>query len=711
MKKLIYILMSALVAFLVGSCSPAEIRQAKVMTQAEIDEYNKQFPNGEEPENPDPENPDPENPDPENPDPENPDPENPDPTDPSAPITDYFVGETAKGLKNGSSWDNCADIATLRALIAQKMSGNAQDNEAAYAQAAILDGAKIHLTGGKFVLADPLSEAKVVKLEWTGYDNPVKLYFDGGYNPASTGKDLTNRNVTTYETVLSGDISGNGSVDGADARILLLGNQTELSFDGITFAHAYVAGNGGALTLSAGGGQSKATLVNCTFRDNVTDNNSSGAALLVQKGSLDARNCRFTGNGAKNGAVLSSANNAAVSKFTSCTFTSNISANCGGVLNLSKGKVEFDDCQFQGNKANGYAGGALHVNGSGATLLCKNCSFSANESAQHGGAVSLEEGTVTLQGCTLSSNKAATTKASSTSVGGTVAILKANGVMNISGCTFDKNESSGHASGVFLSQGRIYIHNSAFTDNVANNRGTMRLNNGLCYMNKVSVTGSNVEGDWGLAIQCTNLGALCMNNVTLGNSKGTIGNNNVTLNGTFYGLIVNSTIVDNSPLAMFRVEGGKKQVLLNSMIVNLSGDPSIYYAGDDEITSLGSCITGTILGNDTETRVFNAGTGDLTGVSAASLGLTWDASKGLYTWNGTAAGHTQMAASSIEGLARTALPISVSGKVDDAEVFKVDNAGDDFCNWVNSVESGAFAKDALGKTRSGSATCGAWQAN
>ncbi|MBR4775164.1 MAG: hypothetical protein IK008_03610 [Bacteroidales bacterium] len=703
MKKLIYILMSALVAFLVGSCSPAEIRQAKVMTQAEIDEYNKQFKDGEEPENPDPENPDPENPDP-----ENPNPGDPGPTDPTGPITDYFVGESAKGLKDGSSWDNCADIATLRALIAQKMNGTSQDNEAAYAQAAILDGAKIHLTGGKFVLPD--AEAKVVKLEWNGYGNPVKLFFYGGYNPASTGTDLSDRNKDSYETVLSGDLNGNDTVEANDARILLLGNQTELSFDGITFAHAYVAGNGGALTLSAGSsGTSSVNLNNCTFRNNATDANSSGAAIMVQKGELEVQNSTFNDNGAKNGAVFFLSNDSAKLKVSNSSFYGNTVSNCGGVMNQSKGKAEFKACRFEYNRSNGYAGGVMHVNGAGTSLLCDGCQFYDNEASQHGAAVSLEQGTVRLVNCQVFYNQSAVGKEGSASHGGAVAILKANGEMHISNSEFKENESKGNASAVYMNQGRLYINNTKFVNNKADNRGALRLNNGLCYMNKVSVNGSSVEKEWGLAIQCTSLGALCMNNVTLGNSKGTIGDKNPTLNGTFNGLIVNSTIVDNSPLSMLRVEGSKKQVLLNSMLVNLAGGCSIYYAGDDEVTSLGSCIIGGIMGNDSATRVYNAGTGDVTGVDYTTLGFTWNDSNGIYTWNGTAPGHTPIDASSIEGLARTALPITVSGSVDDAEVFKVSNVSDDFCNWVNDVNPGAFAKDALEHARSGNATCGAWQ--
>lgn len=708
MKKLIYILLSALVAFLVGSCSPAEIRQAKVMTQAEIDEYNKQFKDGEDPENPDPENPDPENPDPENPDPENPDPGEPGPIFPTGPITDYFVGETAKGLKDGSSWDNCADIATLRALIAQKMDGDAQDNEAAFAQASILDGAKIHLTGGKYVLPD--AEAKIVKLEWSGYENPVKLFFYGGYNPASTGKDLSNRDKDAYETVLSGDLNGNDGVDANDARILLLGNQTDISFDGITFAHAYVAGNGGALTLSAGSsGTSTVNLRECTFRNNATDANSAGAAVMLQKGKLEAEDCTFKENGARNGAVFHLSNDAAELKVSGSRFTGNTVSNCGGVLNLGKGKAEFYSCMFERNRSNGYAGGAIHVNGAGTSLLCNGCTFENNEASQHGAAISLEQGCVNLGTCYFNTNYSAVGKEGSGSHGGTVALLKANGEMHITNSHFNGNESKGHASAVYLNQGRLYINNTHFVENKADNRGALRLNNGLCYMNRVSVNGSSVEKEWGLAIQCTNLGALCMNNVTLGDSKGTIGEKNPTLNGTFNGLIVNSTIVDDSPLSMLRVEGSKKQVLLNSMLVNLSGASSIYYAGDDEVTSLGSCIIGGIMGNDSATRVYNAGTGDLTGVASSTLGLSWNDTEGIYTWNGTATGHTPIAASSIEGLARTALPISVKGEVDGSEVFKVTNVSDDFCNWVNSVNPGAFAKDALEHARSGNATCGAWQ--
>ena len=716
MKKLLYILLILVSALLIGSCSTAEIRQAKMLTQAEIDAHNKDI-TGEDPEDPgDPGDPDdPGGDDPGGDDPGGDDPGGDDPGEER--ITDgsvYFVRPEAAGLKDGTSWGNAMDAAGLRELIAQKLGdGGTQDNDAAYAQADALDGVKIYLMAGKYVLAD--FEKKIVKLEWTQYSKPVEISIYGGYAATSTAIDLTQRNVAANETILSGDANGSNSVDQNDYRILILGNQVNLTLDGLTFAHAFVAGNGGALTLSAGGGDAIATLKDCTFRNNATDANSSGAAILVQKGKLTAQGCSFAENGAKNGSALSVSNANADVQMKDCSFTDNTSSNCGGVLNLSHGKVLFEGCTFKGNKASGYAGGALHTNGSGSELICKECTFESNESYGHGGAVSLEEGIVRLTGCTLKNNKSSQSYQNSASNGGgAIAMLKANGQVHLSDCDLTGNVTYGTGGAIFLSQGRLYIDKCRIAGTNANNRAALRLNNGLCYINRSSITGTMVPGDWGVAIQATNLGALCMNNVTITENTGK-NDKDPSVNGTANYLIVNSTLADHSTMAGLRIEGEKKAVLINSILVNtLSSAPAVLFAGPADVTSLGSCIVGPVSGADGSTKVYTPGTGDKSDAAYGDLSMAWDASKHVCTWAGTLEGHTPMVTAGIADLVKTAMPISVSGSVtvdgSSQTVFTVSDVGDDFHSWVTGIDGNGFAVDALGNSRGSSATCGAWQA-
>ena len=693
------------VAYLLAGCSKKGIPQAKVMTQAEIDAYNHTVP-----QNPDDPTPEPQ-PDPE---PVDPDPVNPDDPAPSDDrITDgtvYFVRPTALGLKDGSSWNNALDATGLCDLIAQKLNGEGvQDTPAAHAQADALDGAKFYFCTGKYIFP-----GHQTKLEWTGYAKQVRLEFYGGYAGTSSGTDRSQRNVSSNVSMLSGDINGNGLADANDIPILLLGNQVDLYMDGMTVAYCYCQGNGGAITQAAGGsGDNTITLKDCLFRDNMVNVETySGGAISVNKGKLVASNTRFSNNQARNGGALYFNDKSRV-ELTNCTFSYNTANNCGGILNQGGGEATFTNCTFSNNVGGGY-GGVLHVNGGGASMTCKGCTFSFNEGKQQGGVVSMEEGTVTMNNCTLTSNKAATSKVGSADNGGMVALLKANGVANLNNCTFKNNESKGVGGGVFLLHGRLYIDNCKFDSNVANNRGCLCLKNGsTCYMNRTTITGTTVTGEWGVAIQLTGLGALCANNCTIGcNTNGT--KSSATVNGGGNTLFVNCTVADKIQLGILRAENGFTYKLLNSVLMSTdAAKPSILINGEAYVTSLGNCVFGSSSGT------YTPGSGDVNNMTFGALDMAWDSVNGLYKWNGRVDGHTNIDASTIGDKVKSQFPISVTGKytvkVDGQEqertAFTVDNAGQDFYDWVTGISSTAFTTDAIGTSRGSSATCGAYQAN
>lgn len=699
MKKILVYFAASL--FLLA-CSKAEIRQATVMTQAEIDAYNHKTVDPVVPPGPGPE-----------PAPVDPvDPPDPEPSDDR--ITDgsaVFVRPKALGLKDGSSWNNALDATGLRELIAQKLNDQGeQDDAASAAQAETVDGLKIYCCSGKFLLAEAIS--KVVKLEWTGHATQVKLLFYGGYAGNSSGIDISRRDVTANITLFTGDADGSASPDPNDYRLFVFGNQTDIRFDGITFAYAYHTGNGAALQAAAGGsGNCSLTFENCTFRNNACDEtSSSGAALSVGKGTVVATNCKFYGNSARNGGALLVNNDNSNVRMTSCTFSANTAANCGGAVNHSHGKAVFENCTFLGNVSNSYAGGAIHANGSGVDLSCNGCSFTGNEANGHGGAVSLEEGKVSLSGCSISGNKSALGNVAATGNGGTLAMLKANGIMNLSNCTLKNNTTSATGGAIFLSQGRLYIDNCRFEGNSANNRGgSLRLNNGICYMNRSVVTGSSITGEFGVAIQSSGLGALCMNNCTVARNKAQGTGSDPVVNGSANALIVNSTLADDSRIGLFRIEGNKKVALLNSILVHeQGGKPSVLFSGDATVRSLGSCIVGVVSGTS-ESRVYTPGSGDKNSANFASLSMSWDSGDYLYKWSGNLDGHTKIDAQTIGDLVKTALPVSVTGSVNNVEAFRINDAGLDFYNWVTGLSATAFTTDALGTVRGTAATCGAYQ--
>lgn len=715
MKRLfLFVLLFFVVLSLPGCLKVAQ--QAQVMSQADIDSHN------------DGKSDDPTDPEP------SPDPDPSDPVDPDDPapsddrITDgsaYFVRPTALGLKDGSSWNNALDAAGLRELIAQKLGQDGkQDDDAAFAQAAQLDNAKFYFCAGKYLLADPDSEAKVLKLEWSGYTKQVHLEFYGGYAGNSSGIDLSQRNPTSNVSMLTGDANDNRMVDESDIRILLLGNQIDLLIDGMTLAYAFRDNNGAALTLSSGAGKASATLTNCIVRDNcVTTTARSAAGVLVQRGTLIANNSRFSGNEARNGAALATDNENSVIEATSCVFQNNTASNCGGALNIASGTVTFSDCTFNNNKSGSYGGGAIHANGKKTKLTCTGCNFTSNEGNNYGGAISMETADVTLTNCNFTGNKASTgKKGEGHNNGGIVTLLKASSLLTMSGCTFKGNESEGTGGALFLKSGRAYIDNCRFEDSKANNRGVIRLcgekvngvTGGLCYMNSCTITGSSVTGQWGVALQMSDLGAFCANNCTIANSTAPDASS-CTVNGSGNGIYVNCTVADVSKSGTLRAEGGKTFSLINSVFVNTDNSKNaVVYGGDATVTSYGSCIIGMVSGTS-DTKVFNPGTGDLRDANFGNLSMNWDSANYVYKWSGTISGQTPMATADIDNLVKNALPITVKGydKVNDVptEIYSVSNVGQDFYNWVTGTLGSSFTSDALGKSRGTAATCGAYQAN
>ena len=76
-----------------------------------------------------------------------------------------------------------------------------------------------------------------VKIEYSGYSKQVEITIEGGYDPSSTGTDLTKRDISKYTTAF---VRNTGSGASATSNsLLVLGNQTNIIFDGCTFNGQY----------------------------------------------------------------------------------------------------------------------------------------------------------------------------------------------------------------------------------------------------------------------------------------------------------------------------------------------------------------------------------------------------------------------------------------------------------------------------------------
>jgi parallel beta-helix repeat protein len=237
----------------------------------------------------------------------------------------------------------------------------------------------------------------------------------GGY--AGFGEaDPNARDISQYETILSGDLAGNDvrglsdpsrdensyhvlTAGGIDALVILL--------DGVTItggnANHSTWGQPGDDPDNCGGGvyyvqnvyghNSRPTIRDCTFRGNAAE---YGGAFYTyaSEGSPKFTNCTFHDNLAYHGgAMYDSGGNARIIR---CTF----SQNRGGAW-VSSGwtsEAMATNCIFTGN-----LGGGINLSGSGNQLLLANCAFSGNQGV--GMSVS-NQSEAALRNCTFSGNSA-----------------------------------------------------------------------------------------------------------------------------------------------------------------------------------------------------------------------------------------------------------------------------------------------------------------
>ena len=279
-------------------------------------------------------------------------------------VRNIFVKENAAGGKDGSSWENAFNITEFLDYI--KQNENDSNNNAIK-----LEGRNFYFAGGNYAVTER-------KIEFSGYPRRVEFNVYGGYDPASTGTDISKRDVSLYETVFD----GNGT-----NRFLTLGNQTEPTFDGITFANLKSDKGGyesseGCIRLAAGGsGDARANFTNCTFRK-CTSSGGQNPILLVRKGLAKLNNVTFDGCRAEGGvrALIRLAQKESRAYLNACSFINNTFGGGGyGLLvhlNEFGGNVCLHNVTFAGND-NG-CGATGVVNGTGGMLIASSTIVASN---------------------------------------------------------------------------------------------------------------------------------------------------------------------------------------------------------------------------------------------------------------------------------------------------------------------------------------------
>ena len=275
------------------------------------------------------------------------------------PLLPYFVKPVVSGTGDGLSWENAMGMAEFLKMIKQKNGTQAESDE----NADNVDDRDFYFIGGTYSVEN-------IKVEYSKYGSRVNFRVHGGYDPASKGKDVSNRNAETV-------FDGSGS-----KRFLTLGNQTELTFDGITFAN--LKGNGeGCIMLAAGGsGDARGNFTNCKFKSCVSDAVNQIPVILVYKGMVRLDNVLFDGcrAGKDTRGLIRSANNMSRVYMNACRFVNNtFSGGFGQLVHVNDGMACLYNVTFAHNDVGAGTNGIVNAGG-GILVACSTLS-AANRGA------------------------------------------------------------------------------------------------------------------------------------------------------------------------------------------------------------------------------------------------------------------------------------------------------------------------------------------
>ena len=269
------------------------------------------------------------------------------------PLLPYFVKPVVSGTGDGLSWENAMGMAEFLKMIKQKNGTQAESDE----NADNVDDRDFYFIGGTYSVEN-------IKVEYSKYGSRVNFRVHGGYDPASKGKDVSNRNAETV-------FDGSGS-----KRFLTLGNQTELTFDGITFAN--LKGNGeGCIMLAAGGsGDARGNFTNCKFKSCVSDAVKQIPVILVYKGMVRLDNVLFDGcrAGKDTRGLIRSANNMSRVYMNACRFVNNtFSGGFGQLVHVNDGMACLYNVTFAHNDVGAGTNGIVNAGG-GMLVACSTLS-------------------------------------------------------------------------------------------------------------------------------------------------------------------------------------------------------------------------------------------------------------------------------------------------------------------------------------------------
>jgi hypothetical protein len=299
------------------------------------------------------------------------------------------------------------------------------------------------------------------------------------------------RDPNAYETILSGDLSGDDGPNFLNTGensfhvVTSTGTDANTTLDGLTITGGNANGSAGH---DKGGGMynhhyGDPTVTNCKFKANAASGDGAGAYSYYFSNPT-VTDCTFSGNsgGGDGGGVYNNHHSSPVvanctfsrnsagrdgggmhnnhhssPSVIHCTFTQNRAKSGGGMYNLYYSSPALTDCMFSGNYAEGDSGG-MYNDQSSPTLA--NCTFNGN-SGTHGGAMYNNRSSPILTHCTFSENRA--------KYGG--GMYNDQSSSRGDNCTFGGNSADDDGGGIYNDDSEPALADCTFSENAAGDDG------------------------------------------------------------------------------------------------------------------------------------------------------------------------------------------------------------------------------------------------
>ena len=200
----------------------------------------------------------------------------------------YYVSPTGKGSLDGSSWDNAMSADYFRNLLSAN-----SDADITIENAERLDGKNIYLAAGEYEL---VKNDAGIKVDYTSYNSSVDIYIEGGYDPESTGGDLSKRDTKRFITSLTRNTDSNTGK--TTNSVFQLGNQMNLYFNGCVFDGKYDKETDGAVRAFYSNGINSLYLTDCVIKNfNVKKATTPrGGAIFINQGNVFMNNVEIHDN-------------------------------------------------------------------------------------------------------------------------------------------------------------------------------------------------------------------------------------------------------------------------------------------------------------------------------------------------------------------------------------------------------------------------------